>query len=65
MINLRKIVLFHNKNKVVTHLGEMVLMKGQNIYFQSKVKEIIPKLFLLPFLVWSNVSSRYRGGWVV
>ena len=43
-------------------LTETVLMRGHNIGFYAEIWEIIPKLFLLPSLIWSTVqyNPRYR-----
>ena len=35
-------------------LGETVLMMGHIICFNGKIWIIIPKLFLLPLLIWST-----------
>ena len=40
-----------------TVLGKTVLMKGHNIHFDREIKEIKPKLYQLPLLVWSTLHS--------
>ena len=34
-------------------------MKGHNVCFNGKILKIIPKLSLLPLLIWSTVLSFY------
>ena len=50
--------LFIDKTYVVTRhqnrLDETVLMMGHNILLNGEIQLIIPKLSLLPLLIWST-----------
>ena len=41
-------------------LSETVLMRGQNVHFKGVLWKIIPKLSLLPLLIWSTVTSWFH-----
>ena len=51
---------FSTKTYVVTpykNLGKTVLLMGHNLCFCGQIWEIIPKLSLLPLLIWSTVIT--------
>ena len=52
------ISLFLNKNiccyPSLELVGEMVLMRGHNICFYGEIWSVLPKLSMLPFLIWST-----------
>ena len=65
--NSKIIFSFLNENTCCDHsccdrLGETVLMMGHKNCFQEEMWLIIPKLSLLPFLIWTtaSVSNRYQ-----
>ena len=41
-------------------LTETVLMRGDNICFYAKIRKIIPKLSLLPVLIWSSEEESVK-----
>ena len=52
---MKTYVVTHHKNR----LGETVLMMGHKICFYGDIWQIIPKLSLLPLLIWS--TDRGKG----
>ena len=43
------------------HNCETVLMRGHNVCFYAKIWKIIPKLSLLPLLIWSTEVGIVKG----
>ena len=47
-------IYIHVVNPHLNRLSETVLMRGHNLRFYGEIWKIIPKISLLPLLIWSS-----------